>query len=124
MAHTFKEVNIQEGITVYEWLVQEEYERLKAKTLGIKKLKELGAPNTVIQQQKELCNKIQTKLKNNKHNPQFTYRDGLDKNTVFNIIIQTMKDEYNRNNRLVATIINDSIRINYITRYCPIINKI
>lgn len=110
------------GKTLLEVFRIKQYSKLKEVQERINKLKEFRAPEIIIEREQEEYNKRKTKLDNNTFIPYFTYRDDLDK-SLLNTKIYCLIEERNRNDKVVAWIINDEIKIRFNTRYCPIIEK-
>ena len=110
-------------MTIKDLLVNQYKEKLKEKEKGIVRLKELQAPQLIIDNFQKNYNKAITKINNGTYNPYLTYKDELDK-TILNLEITEMKEDYTRNGNLKAIYINNKYKINYQTRYCPIITKI
>lgn len=108
--------------TLLEVFRIKQYSKLKEVQERINKLKEFRAPEIIIEREQEEYNKRKTKLDNNTYIPYFTYRDDLDK-SLLNTKIYCLIEERNRNDKVVAWIINDEIKIRFNTRYCPIIEK-
>lgn len=108
--------------TLLEVFRIKQYSRLKEVQERINKLKELRAPEIIIKREQEEYNKRKTKLDNNTYIPYFTYRDDLDK-SLLNTKIYCLIEERNRNDKVVAWIINDVIKIRFNTKYCPIVEK-
>lgn len=110
-------------MNIKDLLTNQYKEKLKEKEKGIIKLKELQAPQFVIDNFQKEYDRAITKINKGTYNPPLTYRDNLDK-TILNLEIEDMKEDYTRNNNLKAIYINNMYKINYQTRYCPIITKI
>lgn len=120
--HTFKNNNKYINKTILEMFILKEYIRLEELEAHIGKLRELQAPAFVIENfQKEYAS-LKKKLDNKTYKPTLSYKDGLDKN-ILNLNIIKFIEEYNRSDKLVSYIINNEIKINFNTRYCPIVNK-
>lgn len=119
--HTFKTKNFNGSIL--DLYKEDAVETLQKYIEHIKKLKDIGAPTLVIDDYQNRHDKLEKKLNNGTYTPSLTYRDGLDK-SVLNTRINEYKEEYNRNGKLVAIYINNEFKINYNTRYNPIITKI
>ena len=110
-------------MTIKDLLTEQHKEKLKEKEQGIVKLKELQAPKIIINNFQKEYDRAINKVNNGTYNPPLTYRDGLDK-TILNTEIKQCDKLYTRNNNLKAILINNQFKINYQTRYCPIITKI
>lgn len=124
MSHTFKSINKYNDKTLKDYFI-EQAEEVEIKTLKdqIAKLQELKAPNLIIDNYAKKLAKIRIKLNNKTYKPSLTYQDNLTPN-ILDTKIFSFIEEYNRNDKLVAIIVNENIFINYNTRYCPIISRI
>jgi len=110
-------------MTIKDLLTNQHKEKLKEKENGIVKLKELQAPQLIIDKFQKEYDRAIKKVNEDTYNPYLTYRDELDK-TILNIEINELKEDYTRTGNLKAIYINNMYKINYQTRYCPIITKI
>ena len=96
---------------------------IKSTENQIKKLKTMNCPTQILNNIQRDLDKCTKKLETNKYKPTLTMKDGIDKQQFCDVVITKYVEEYNRNNKLVAVIINDEYKINYNTIYCPIVTR-
>lgn len=121
--HTFKNIRFTKELTIKEYYLQKAKDNLLAYKKHIAHLKELQAPTMIIDKFQNKHDKLEKKIQQGTYKPQLTYKD-VNCEEILNTIIKDLKEEYNRNNKFVGYIINNKIKINYATRYCPIISLI
>lgn len=121
--HTFKRNNEYNNKPIKCLFYDNYLEQIDTKKNRIKMLQDLQAPSLIIENNKKELDKMLKKIKSiDSYTPYLTYRDNIEKLNFLNTKVSDLQEEYNRNNRLVAYILNNEFYINLNTRYCPIIS--
>lgn len=121
--HTFKNNNNYNNKSIKSLFYNDFQNQINIKKEGIKKLQELQAPVFVIEEKQKELNKMLKKGETlESYIPYLTYKDNIKKLDFLDTKIENLKEEYNKNNKLIAYIVNEKFYINLNTRYCPIIS--
>ena len=122
--HYLQQNNEFNNYTIQDLIIENNVQCMLAYYNKSKYIELLKGPTKCIESELKQSNKYYQKLIQNKATMSFTYKDNINKEQFVNTVINDLQLEYNSKHKIVACIINNLFRIDYNTRYCPIIHKI
>ena len=122
--HYLKQNNEFNNLKVQDLIIENNVQYMIGHYNLSKRIEFLKGPIKCIEMELKKSEKYYKRLIQNKATMSFTYKDNINKEQFINIVINNLQLEYNSKHKIVACIINNSFRIDYNTRYCPIIHKI